>query len=291
MKTSANPNVLEWAVERSGKRERLEQKIPQAAAVVGRLCSAYFASAGGLARAATVPFGYLLLQKPPQEKLSIPFFRTVDDRPSPRFGPDLLDTVHLMRQRQEWLREYSSEQDAEPLPFVNSATVNDDPVQIAAQIRTVLSLNANWAAQYSTWTDALRALRNKIESIGIVVVVNGVVGNNSTRKLDPVRGFVLVDEYPSSMALTARQRRCLRWRTNWRTSGWGKARPLTLRELRPADDRIERVCNQVAAEFLVAQEQLSRYWPTAQSDPEPIQAVAPAASKSAPSWPQDACWI
>ena len=279
MKTSANPNVLAWAVERSGQRERLERKFPKLPHWLDGSVQPTLRQLEEFARAAAVPFGYLLLQEPPQEKLSIPYFRTVDDQHSPHFGPNLLDTVHLMRQRQEWLREYLIEQEAEPLPFVNSASANDDPMQIAAQMRAALSLSASWAAQHPTWTDALRALRNRVESIGILVVVNGVVGNNTNRKLDPAefRGFVLVDEYAPLVFVNGADGKAAQMFTLAHELAhiWlGQSAAFDLRELRPADNRIERLCNQVAAEFLVPQEQLFRYWPTAQYDREPIQVVA-----------------
>jgi len=59
-------------------------------------------------------------------------------------------------------------------------------------MRRALGVSAGWADVHGTWSDALRVLRDRIEAVGIIVVVNGVVGNNNHRKLDPeeFRGFV-----------------------------------------------------------------------------------------------------
>ena len=45
--------------------------------------------------------------------------------------------------------------------------------------------------------DALRRLRNQFDAAGVLVCFNGVVGNNTRRKLDPkeFQGFALADEY------------------------------------------------------------------------------------------------
>ena len=48
-----------------------------------------------------------------------------------------------------------------------------------------------------TWTDALRRFIEQAENLGVLVMVNGVVGNNNNRrKLNPneFRGFALVDD-------------------------------------------------------------------------------------------------
>ena len=46
-------------------------------------------------------------------------------------------------------------------------------------------------------SDALRALRDAIDDLGVLVVINGVVGNNTHRRQDVAefRGFVFVDDY------------------------------------------------------------------------------------------------
>ncbi len=102
-----------------------------------------------------------------------------------------------MQRRQAWMREYLLEEGHEALSFVGSATRRQQTGKIAELMRTALGIDTGWAARYGTWTDALRGLQKRMESIGILVVVNGVVGNNTHRKLDPgeFRGFVLVDNY------------------------------------------------------------------------------------------------
>ena len=46
-----------------------------------------------------------------------------------------------------------------------------------------------------TWTDALRRFIEQADALGLLVMVNGVVGSNNRRKLDPreFRGFALAD--------------------------------------------------------------------------------------------------
>jgi hypothetical protein len=104
-----------------------------------------------------------------------------------------------MQGRQQWLCEYLIESDASPREYIGSLKINADPIEVAADIRHHLGINANWAHEVPTWGDALRALRAAIEEARILPVLNGVVGNNTHRRLDPkkFRGFVLIDEYAS----------------------------------------------------------------------------------------------
>lgn len=279
MKTAPNPKVLQWAVERSGNKEKLERKFPKLNQWLDGSHQPTLRQLEDFARAASVPFGYLLLQTPPLEKLSIPYFRTVDDQPTNIVVPDLLDTVHHMRLRQEWLREYLIEQEVEPLPFVRSVSTKDSPIYIATHMRKTLNLSETWASKHRTWDDAFRSLKSKIESARILVVVNGVVGNNTKRKLNPAefRGFVLVDDYAPLVFVNGADGKAAQMFTLAHELAhiWlGQSAAFDLRELRPADNEIERLCNQVAAEFLVPQQQLVQFWPSAQQKVEPIQAVA-----------------
>ena len=97
-----------------------------------------------------------------------------------------------MQQRQGWMRDFLIEQGQEALAFVGSVSLQDDPNDVAAKIRAALSLANDWARRESSWTDALKTLREAAEGAGILVVINGVVGNSTRRKLDPneFQGFV-----------------------------------------------------------------------------------------------------
>ncbi|MHB1613014.1 MAG: ImmA/IrrE family metallo-endopeptidase [Actinomycetes bacterium] len=66
-------------------------------------------------------------------------------------------------------------------------------VEAAEQIRVTLRFDPDERGH--TWSDALRILVDHAEELGVLVMVSGVVGANTHRKLDPeeFRGFSLVD--------------------------------------------------------------------------------------------------
>ncbi|GIV50095.1 MAG: hypothetical protein KatS3mg038_0616 [Candidatus Kapaibacterium sp.] len=91
----------------------------------------------------------------------MPHFRTVEGMPAESPSPDLLETVYIMQRRQAWMRQYLIEQGHEALSFVGSVSVDSDPQKVSLQMREVLGLNAEWAANLRRWTDALRVLQGK----------------------------------------------------------------------------------------------------------------------------------
>ena len=195
---AVSKEVLYWAMGRSGLTTGdLQNKFPKIEQWIFGKSQPTLRQLESLAKATSTPLGFFFLQRPPEECLPIPHFRTLGDEDVHKPSPELLETVHLMQQRQSWMREYLVEQGQEPISFVRSARLNEQPAMIANQMRHILDFDEEWAASYSTWTDALRALREAIEEAKILIVVNGIMGNNTHRKLDPseFRGFVLVDDY------------------------------------------------------------------------------------------------
>ncbi|HUO06617.1 MAG TPA: ImmA/IrrE family metallo-endopeptidase [Candidatus Binataceae bacterium] len=231
------------------------------------------------ARQTRTPLGYLFLTEPPEERLPIPHFRTLGNGHPHRPSPDLLETVYTMERRQEWMREYLIQEGQEPLHFVRSAKLNDKPQNVAKEMHDVLGLEHGWAARQATWTDALRELRSRLEGASILVVVNGIVGNNTHRKLDPAefRGFVLVDDYAPLVFVNGTDAKAAQMFTLAHELAhlWlGSSAAFDLRELQPADDETERSCNRIAAEFLVPESELRTFWPSARQDPERFQMIA-----------------
>ena len=146
-------------------------------------------------------------------------------------------------------------------------------------MRHTLGAAAGWAEQYGTWSDALVALRDRAELAGIIVVINGVVGNNTHRKLDPeeFRGFVLPDEYaPFVFVNGADAKGAQMFTLAHELAHLWIAQPgvFDLRDMQPAPDPRERFCNAVAAEFLIPEEELRRAWVEVRDAPEPFSALA-----------------
>ena len=169
------------------------------------------------------------------------------------------------------MREHLIDQGQDPLRFVGSATRDESPASIAQRMRETLGFDDGWAAQERTWEDALRAFRNAMEDAGVLVVVNGVVGNNTHRNLDPeeFRGLVLVDEYAPLAFVNGADGKAAQMFTLAHELAhifFGSSAAFDLRDMQPADDATEKACNSVAAEFLVPRDELVRFWRSASGD-------------------------
>ena len=259
-------SVLYWAVSRSGRNlDSLEGKFPRIQEWANGASQPTLRQLESLAKATLTPLGYLLLKEPPVDRLPISHFRTQGDETPGRPSPDLIETVHTMQLRQAWMREFMVEQGNGRLEYVGSATLVDGPIELADQMRSTVGLNAEWAAGYSTWTDALGALRRAMEDEGVLVVLNGVVGNNTSRKLDPgeFRGFVLVDDYAPLVFVNNADAKSAQMFTLAHELAHlflGSSAAFDLRGMQPADDPTEQLCNRAAAEFLVPSDLMQTAW-------------------------------
>jgi Zn-dependent peptidase ImmA (M78 family) len=279
-RVAINPEILHWACDRSGVPvDALIHLFPKFEQWESGEAKPTLRQLEALAKKTLTPLGYFFLDQPPEDRLPIPDFRTVDDLSLHTPSPNLLDTVQMMQRRQAWMRDFLIEQGQPRLAFVGAAEPTEDPVLVADEIRRVLGTGEDWAAQQRTWTDALRALRLAVEEAGILVVINGIVANNTHRKLDPgeFRGFVLADEYAPLVFVNGADGKAAQMFTlaHELAHVWfDKSAAFDLRELQPADDRIERACNRVAAEFLVPESELRLLWKNAQREPDPFQVIA-----------------
>ena len=285
MTLTFQPTVLQWARERASlDAADLAKKLGGSVTAERveeweRTGALTFSLAKKLAQVTHTPEGYLYLQQPPEDKLPIPDFRTVGDAPIRRPSPDLLDTIHTMQRRQAWMRDFLIEEGDDPLPFVGSAKMSSAVEPVAADIRAALGCPKGWASQESTWTEALMHLRQKMEAVGILIVVNGVVGNNVHRKLDPdeFRGFVLCDSYAPLIFINGADFKAAQMFTfaHELAHVWlGQDGVSNFEALQPPPDKVEQWCNAVAAEFLIPARELKECWGTARRTPEPYQYLA-----------------
>lgn len=189
------PSLLNWAVSRAGwdtdlaqqRAPKLREWLEGAKPTLKQLEK--------FAHDTHTPFGLLFLDEPPVETVPIPDMRTLGNVNLQQPSADLLDTIYMCEDRQEWFRTYANEQGVAALSFVGSATVENPVELVASEIRGRLRFDVSDRAAFSNWEEALRGLIDRIEDLGILVMVNGVVGSNTHRKLNPTefRGFALSD--------------------------------------------------------------------------------------------------
>ena len=202
------------------------------------------------------PVGYFFLSEPPEEPFPIPDFRTVGGQPLRRPSPDLLDTIYLCQQRQDWYREFARMEGMNSLPFVGSADLEEDIETVAARIRGALDLDLKERQALSTWTEASRRFVRKTDALGVLVMVSGVVRNNTHRRLDPgeFRGFALADDLAPLIFVNGADTKAAQMFTLAHELAHLWLGRSALSDSRPdavPEHAVEAWCNRVAAELLV----------------------------------------
>lgn len=260
-----NTNMLTWAITRAGyDLHEFTLRVPNVQKWLDGEKNPTVKQLEDFSKKVYLPFGYLFLNEPPREDLPIPFFRTNNTK-ARKVSVNVYDTILLIQQRQDWLKEYLTENDFQELPFVGKYANSNSVKDIVGNIRQTLGLKENWASEFKTWQDALNHLSDQIENIGIITVFNGIVENNTRRKI-PVqecRGFILVDTIAPFMFVNNSDSKAAQMFTlvHELAHVWtGHSAGFDFRKFQPADDPIEKICDQVAAEFLVPEETFNQIW-------------------------------
>lgn len=262
---NVNANILTWAIARAGyELQTFTEKFPKVQFWIEGETKPTVKQLENFSKKVHLPFGYLFLPEPPKENLPIPFFRSSGNQ-AEKVSINVYDTILLMQQRQDWLRDYLKDNDFEPLSFVGKYRNTTNVKAIVNDIRNTLNLPENWANQFRTWQEAQDHLVLHIEDNGIITVFNGVVENNGFRKIPVVecRGFVLVDEIAPFMFINNADWKAAQMFTIVHELAhiWtGHSAGFDFRKLQPADDPNEILCDKVAAEFLVPENSFNEVW-------------------------------
>ena len=257
--------MLTWAIDRAGyELHEFTSKMPRVNDWISGKKSPTIKQLEKFSKKVHLPFGYLFLPEPPKEKLPIPFFRTNENRVE-KVSVNVYDTILLLQQRQNWLRDYLTDNGFEKLGFVGKFKNSESVLDIVNNLRQVLGLAENWASYFRTWQDALNHLVEVIEDKGIITIFNGVVENNTSRpiEVEECRGFVLVDELAPFMFVNNADGKAAQMFTIIHELAhiWiGHSAGFDFRKLQPADDDIEILCDKVAAEFLVPRRVFNEQW-------------------------------
>ena len=265
-----NPQVLEWAVRRSGLNdEQIIKSFPKYPRWLDGSWKPTVKQLRNFAIKTHVSVSDLFADSIPNYALQIADFRTVDNTPAHDPSPELFDTIDTMLGRQNWMRSYFLHEDFAPIDFVGS--YRDAPLsgevknRILEDLHSLLKLEDNWAASCKSVSEALKTLKDSIEATGISVVINGVVNDNTRRVLNvsEFRGFVLADSIAPIIFINGRDMKNAQLFTLIHelchlaffqtgvsnASGDGDT-----------DIAMERFCNAIAADFLVPTHILRAHW-------------------------------
>lgn len=192
-RVEVKPALLHWACERARLDEmELAVKFPKLEAWLSGEAQPTFKQLETFAKATHVPFGFLFLPEAPEETLPIADFR--EHSPGPPSG-ELLDTIYAAQRRQDWFKEYATSERLDAVDWIGCTSLNEKPAEVAARLRKLLDFEVNQRKGFTSWETATKALADRMQALGVLVSVNGIVGSNTRRKLDPreFRGFSLVD--------------------------------------------------------------------------------------------------
>ena len=198
------PIIIQWAIQSAGKDVRgLSDKFDKIDKWTSEESELTVSELNKLSKELRIPFGYFFLPEPPDEDIKLLKYRTIDNEDQEKPSRELIDTIKYMEKRQSFMRDALIEDGFLPHEFVGSATIEDNPEDLAAKITKELDLSENWNKNNH---ETFRTLREAISNLGILVMQNGVVGNNNHRVLDVAefRAFVLIDQYVPLIFLNAR---------------------------------------------------------------------------------------
>ncbi len=277
------PAVLRWARERSGRElDDIARRVPGLPAWERGHEQPTLKQLEAFAKATHVPLGYLFLPEPPQERMPISDFRTIQGKVR-RQSPELLDTIHAMQRRQAWLREERMECEAQPFDFVGNARLTDDPDAVGQEMRRMIGIDTGWAAKFRTWMEAVSGLRRTIERAGVLAVISGVVGNNAHRKLnvEEFRGFSLCDGHAPLIFVNGADAKSAQMFTLAHELAHIWLGPVGeglsgFDDLFPGGTEVETFCDRAAAEFLLPARELKACWRDPEGRAETVRDACPA---------------
>ena len=269
-RVGVRPELLRWARERSDRDpEYLRRRFPKLDAWELGDKLPTLKQLEDFARATYTPVGYFFLDEPPIERLPVSDFRTIGAARTRRPSPNLLDTLYLCQQRQYWYQDEARTAGEPPVEFVGSLDTSVDVGVAGARLRDVLGFGVEQRSEAATWTDALRLFVQRVESVGALVMVSGVVGSNTHRPLNPeeFRGFALSDSLAPLVFVNGADTKAAQMFTlahevaHLSLDESGVSNPQAVSN---PDHEVERWCNHVAAELLVpAREVRAAYDPNA----------------------------
>ena len=212
------------------------------------------------------PLVTFYLERPPPKGERGTDFRTVSAERSSGEEALLDALVRRLLARQELLKSALLDEDAEPLPLIGSASLDDGVPAVVASLREALGLPVAVFRAAQGRDAAFRLLRARVEETGVFVLLAGNLGSHHTNiEVEVFRGMALADEIapfvvvnphdsPGARCFTLLHELAHLWLGQTGVSGGLPRSP------------VERFCNDVASEYLLPDADLAGFRVAAETD-------------------------
>jgi Zn-dependent peptidase ImmA (M78 family) len=198
LRVQVDPQFYPWAIHRARKEiAAVARSFPSLPAWIKGSRAPTMKQLESFAAAMHVPIGFFFLPEPPIEPLPIADFRAVAGRVIESPSADLLDAIYLCQQRQDWYRDFAQGNGEKP-KYPVGGTSRETPSATAAHVLSeLLGFGAGLRRECATSEELQRRVIARCEELGVLIMVSGVVGNNTHRPLNPeeFRGFCLADAW------------------------------------------------------------------------------------------------
>lgn len=214
------------------------------------------------------PLLTFFLAQPPQKSASMADFRTVGNRPSSTDSPEFAALRRRVTLLHQELRALAEDAGHPTLPFVGSLTDNTPVHKFVSTLRTSLGVTVDEQRRIRSEDAMFGYLRDLAQNIGIYVLLEGNVGSyHSNISVEEFRGIALADDLvplivvnpndaKAAMVFTLMHELAHLWLGSSGVSNFN-----ALGDNGGGGDR-EKLCNSVAAEFLVPEAELRAKWKT-----------------------------
>ncbi len=268
-----NHEILTWARESSGlsvgnAAKKLQLKDTQTATGAEKLLA--FENGKAPSRALLVrmakqyrkPLLAFYMEKQPRTGTRGDDFRTLPDDFTPEDDVFVDVLIRDIVARQSILRETLIEEDeAETLPFIGSANIQQGAFQVANTISQTLNFQLEEFRRARTADHAFKYLRTIAEKMGIFVLLAGNLGSHHSNIDTKVfRGFVLADKVAPFVIINDQDAK-----SAWSFTLLHEITHLWLGQTGVsgsfAENRIEKFCNDVASKILLPADDLRDFNP------------------------------
>lgn len=218
-----------------------------------------------LSRQIHVPFGYFLLNEPPEELPAMAEFRTLKSLKNHNPSDNLLDTISMMKNVQEWMHDYLIDAGMPELSYVGSQKKQSSMISLTAAFRDIFGIDENWMKGLTNCAKAFNEIKRVCTSHGILVFMNGIVGSNTRRKLnlEEFRAFSMMDAYAPLIFINVNDSETGRLFSLLHEMChilMGENHIFDLELNSVGVPPVETMCNAVAAEILMPTKSFCKFW-------------------------------